>query len=68
MSFYVPTGPRGCFFRFGMIWTNVVGRPTYWWTSRRRAKKAIRLVPLSSRDSADAPAQFHFAAADLTGI
>ena len=36
MPFYVPVGPRGILFQFGMIWTGVMGSLTYWWTNHRR--------------------------------
>jgi len=37
MSFYVSVGPRGILFRFGMIWTGVIGYLTYKWTNRHRS-------------------------------
>ncbi len=42
MPFYVPVGPRGILFQFGMIWTGMMGSLTYWWTNRRRP---VILVP-----------------------
>ena len=35
MAFYVSVGPRGILFRVGMIWTDVTGSLSYWWTNRR---------------------------------
>jgi hypothetical protein len=36
MPFYVPVGPRSILFQFGMIWTDVMGSLSYWWTNHRR--------------------------------
>jgi hypothetical protein len=36
MPFYVPVGPLGLVFRFGMIWTGLLRDLTYWSTNRRR--------------------------------
>jgi hypothetical protein len=44
MPFYVPVGPRSILFQFGMIWTDVMGSLSYWWTNRRRP---VILVPQS---------------------
>ena len=44
MRFYVPVGPRGVVFRFGMVATRAMGSLTYWYASSRRSASPTELT------------------------